>query len=40
MRTTIQNKTACAEVESLGAQLMSLKNAEGVEYLWQGDPAY
>ena len=40
MRTKIQNKTASAEIESLGAQLMSLKNAEGTEYLWQGDPRY
>lgn len=40
MRTTIQNQTASAEIESLGAQLMSLKNAEGTEYLWQGDPAF
>lgn len=40
MRTKIQNKTASAEIESLGAQLMSLKNAEGTEYLWQGDPAF
>lgn len=40
MRTVIQNGTARAEVDSLGAQLMSLKNAEGTEYLWQGDPAF
>ena len=40
MRTKIQNKTASAEIESLGAQLMSLKNAEGTEYLWQGNPAF
>lgn len=40
MRIRIQNEWGSAEVDSLGAQLMSHKNAEGVEYLWQGNPAF
>ena len=38
--TTIQNATVSASVSSLGAELQSIRSAEGVSYLWNGDPAY
>ena len=28
------------EFQSLGGALSSIKDKDGVEYLWQGDPAY
>lgn len=37
--TNIKNGIIEASVDALGAQLMSLKR-DGVEYLWQGDPAW
>ncbi len=40
MMLMIQNDRLCVTVDTLGAQLMSLRSAEGTEYLWQGDPAY
>ena len=40
MTYTIANSRLTATVDSLGAQLTSLKEAQGVEYLWVGDPAY
>ena len=37
---TIQNDRLCASVQSLGAQLCSLREVStGREHLWQGDPA-
>lgn len=36
----IQNEAICVEVNPLGAELQSVKSADGVEYLWQGDPKY
>lgn len=36
----IQNDRVCLTVDTLGAQMMSLRSNEGIEYLWQGDPAY
>ncbi len=36
----ITNGTLTAQVDSLGAQLVSLKGPQGFEYLWTGDPAY
>ena len=37
---TIQNDHLCASVQSLGAQLCSLREVStGREHLWQGDPA-
>ncbi len=35
MRVKIQNRQASAEIESLGAQLVSWKDAEGLEHIWQ-----
>lgn len=40
MMYRIQNGCMTALIDSLGAQLMSLQCAQGVEYLWQGDPKY
>lgn len=40
MIVKIQNRFGSAEVDTLGAQLMSFKNAEGLEHLWQGDKEY
>lgn len=39
MLITIQNEHLCLTVDTLGAQMMSLR-AQGTEYLWQGDPQY
>ena len=36
----IQNKYGSAAVDTLGAQLMSFQNADGLEHLWQGDKTY
>ena len=35
----LSNGTLTAEISPEGAQLMSLCAADGVEYLWQRDPA-
>lgn len=40
MLLEIKNEQLALTVDTLGAQMMSLKSAEGIEYLWQGDPAY
>lgn len=39
-RAVIQNRFLRVEVEERGAQLLSIRTADGVEFLWQGDPAY
>lgn len=38
MKITIKNDRFEACVDSYGAQLCSLRSADGTEYLWQGDP--
>lgn len=40
MIITLNNKYVSASVDSLGAQLISLKDAGGKEYIWQRDPAF
>lgn len=40
MLLMIQNDQLCLTVSTLGAEMMSLRSNEGIEYLWQGDPAY
>lgn len=40
MLITIKNERICAEIDTLGAQLWSLTDASGVQYLWQGDAKY
>ena len=37
---TIASQKLTATVNPLGAELISLKNASGREYIWEGDPAY
>lgn len=39
MLITLENKTMSLTVDTLGAQMMSLRSG-GREYLWQGDPRY
>lgn len=36
----ISNSRITLTVDTLGAQMMSLKTSDSIEYLWQGDPAY
>lgn len=38
MRLTIQNHALTVEIDTLGAQLASIRAPDGTEYLWQGDP--
>lgn len=38
-RAVIQNRFLRVEAEERGAQLLSIRTADGVEFLWQGDPA-
>lgn len=40
MISTIRNDYFTARIDSVGAQLISLKDAAGREYIWQRDPAY
>ena len=40
MIVTLNNSTFTAQIDSLGAQLISLKDTKGTEYIWQRDPAY
>ena len=40
MYYTLRNDTLCLTINTLGAEIVSLKSADGVEYLWQGDPKY
>ena len=40
MRVTLISKGAVAELDTLGAQLVSYQDVVNTEYLWQGDPAY
>lgn len=40
MQLTIQNDQLCLKVETLGAQMMELWSSDGIQYLWQGDPAF
>lgn len=40
MEHTIDNGQLRVTVAEQGAQLISIRGADGTEYLWQGDPAY
>ena len=40
MLITIQNQNLKLAVDTLGAQMMSLRSGDGLEYLWQGDPRF
>jgi len=37
---SIQNERLDVIISALGAELQSIKDKDGCEYLWQGDPAY
>lgn len=39
MMVTLKNSRLTVEIDDLGAQLCSVKNACGTEYIWQADPA-
>ncbi len=40
MTTTISNTKLSASINSLGAELCSLKDSKGKEYIWEGNPAF
>jgi len=40
MLYTIQNEQLCVAVSDYGAEMQSIRNAEGAELLWQGDAKY
>lgn len=40
MLITLNNQTVSAAIDSMGAQLISLKDASGKEYIWQRDPKF
>ncbi|MCQ2437013.1 MAG: aldose 1-epimerase family protein [Clostridia bacterium] len=40
VRYTIENDHLTVSADSLGAQLASIRSKDGIEYLWQGDPAF
>ncbi len=40
MLYTIQNERLTATVSDFGAELISVKDASGEEWIWEGDPAY
>lgn len=37
---TIKNDKLTAQIDTLGAQLMSVKDGGGKEFIWQGDPEF
>ncbi len=37
---TISNEYLTVSIDPMGAQLWSIQDTEGAEYLWQGDPTY
>lgn len=40
MEYTIKNSHLTVRISRMGGELRSVKSAEGLEYLWQGDPKY
>lgn len=40
MNQKIKSNLASAEIKLMGAELTSLMDSEGTQYLWQGDPAF
>ena len=40
MRFTLSNASLQAAVQTLGGELVSLRDGAGTEYIWQGDPAF
>ena len=37
---TISNDRLTVQINEKGAELWSIRSADGTEYLWQGDPRY
>ena len=40
LTTTISNNKISAKIKHLGAELCSLKNSNGKEYMWEGNPVF
>ena len=40
MLYTLKNNTLTVTVDSLGAQVLSVRSSDGCEYIWQGNPEY
>lgn len=40
MLITLHNKKLTLVVDTIGAQMIHIQTADGMEYLWQGDPTY
>lgn len=40
MLVSIENGQLRLEVDTLGAQMMTLTDADGIQYMWEGDPKY
>ncbi|GIZ08196.1 aldose 1-epimerase family protein [Flavobacterium sp. UMI-01] len=40
MKTLLQNDFISAEIKSIGAELISLKNKDNVEFIWEGNPQF
>ena len=40
MLAHIENEFLQVTISDAGAELMSIRSADGTEYLWQGDAAY
>lgn len=40
MKTTLKNKQLTAQINHLGAELISLKNNNEIEYIWEGNPDF
>lgn len=36
----LKNENLTVQFSELGGQITSIKDTDGVEYLWQGDPTY
>jgi galactose mutarotase-like enzyme len=37
---SLSNDVISAQINTLGAELCSLKNTENIDFIWEGDPAY
>lgn len=40
MEYTIKSKNLVVKARSFGGELTSIRDNDGTEYLWQGDPKY
>ena len=37
---TIKNEALTVDISTIGAEMQSVREADGTERLWQGDPAF